>query len=117
MATRRQRGAVPAIQPTRASSADAASAPVPPASTSVSMRSAPSGSGTVPSSSPLSARTGPPCRDVSVTRYPRTAERRGRPGRPGEDLVRAHRIERLQAVEGDDHDVALPHGSHSERPV
>ena len=36
-------------------------------------------------------------------------ERGGRPSRPGEDLVRAHGIERLDALEGDDHDVALVH--------
>ncbi len=34
------------------------------------MRSVPPGSGPVPSSRPLSARTGPPCREATVTRYP-----------------------------------------------
>ncbi len=43
-----------------------------------------------------------------------TAHRRGRPAGAGEDLVRADRIEGLDPVEGDDHDVALLHGHHSE---
>ena len=40
-------------------------------------------------------------------------ERGGRPAGAGEDLVRADGIERLEALEGDDHDVAFLHGSHS----
>ena len=36
-----------------------------------------------------------------------------RPAGAGEDLVRAHGVERLEALEGDDHDVAFLHGSHS----
>ena len=39
------------------------------------------------------------------------AERGSRPAGAGEDLVRAHGVERLEALEGDDHDVALLHES------
>ena len=75
------------------------------------MRRPGSGSATVLNSSPLSARTGPPRPDTTLTRY--------RPARPAaaplggthEDLVGPDGIERLEAVEGDDHDEALPHAS------
>ncbi len=36
-------------------------------------------------------------------------ERGGSPPGAGEDLVRAHGVERLEPFEGDDHDVALVH--------
>ena len=69
------------------------------------------------SSSPLSARTGPPRPDTTLTRYrpARPAAGRGSAG-ADEDLVGPDGIERLEAVEGDDHDVALPHAFHCAVP-
>ena len=68
VATRRQRGATERSQPRSCSSAAAALAPLPPATTSVSMRRPGSGSAPVFSSSPLSARTGPPLLDTTLIR-------------------------------------------------
>jgi hypothetical protein len=69
-ATRRHRLAAAATKATRPWSAPAALEPIPPGSTRVSIRSPRPGNGTVPSSRPLSVRTGPPCADATRTRYP-----------------------------------------------
>src|SRR6516165_1498418 len=69
-ATRRHRLAAAQTKAISSGSALAALEPVPPGSTRVSIRSPRPGSGTVPSSRPLSVRTGPPRADATRTRYP-----------------------------------------------
>ena len=92
----------------------ASAVPLPPGSTRVSIRSALSGSGEVPSTRPLSVRTGATADGGEGHAVAAGSPDRGsRPARAGEDLVRADGIERLDAFEGDDDDVALLHGSHS----
>src|SRR5690349_4280546 len=70
VATRRLRLAAARTKATRSGSALAALAPPPTGSTRVSIRSRGPGSGTEPSSRPLSVRTRPPCADATRTRYP-----------------------------------------------
>ena len=69
-ATRRHRLAAARTKAIRSGSALAALEPVPPGSTRVSIRSPRPGSGTVPSSRPLSERTSPPRGDATRTWYP-----------------------------------------------
>src|SRR5262245_55273869 len=69
-ATRRHLLAAARTKAIRSGSALAAREPVPPGSTRVSIHSPGPGSGTEPSSRPLSVRTRPPCAEATRTRYP-----------------------------------------------
>ena len=77
------------------------------------MRSDAAGNGDVPSTRPLSAPHGGTAgRGEGDAVAAGSPERGGSPPRAGEDLVRAHGVERLEPFEGDDHDVAFVHASH-----
>ena len=78
------------------------------------MRSDEAGSGEVPSTRPLSVRTvSPPAEAKGDPVAADPPECGGRPPCAGEDLVRTHGVERLEPLEGDDHDVTLQHAFHS----
>ena len=99
VATRRQRGAVAAIHVTSASSSAAALAPDPPASTRVSMRLGRVGQRDGAQLQPALGPDGAAADRGEGDPVPAGPARAAAAARvaPGEDLVRAHRIERLDA--------------------
>ena len=114
MATRRQRGAVRRTKPTTTWSRAASSAPGPPDEHERVDPLGDNGERRGTEDEPaLGADGGATRRGQGHPVAPCSPQRPGGPGRPGEDLVRPDGVERLEAVEGDDHDVAFLHGSHS----
>ena len=114
MATRRQRGAVWRIQVSRASSRAASPAAVPTCQHQGVDPFGPWGQrGSAQHETALGPDRGAPRGGEGDPVATRPPERGGCPTRAGEDFVGAHGIERLDALEGDDHDVTLLHGSHS----